>query len=144
MRIRCVSFITVTGAGEAGTIMAESNGLNVTTASRSTAGITGQEGLSGNVPNSRQCAVLQQYRDSLEARSTPRLEKKLPHLANPQPGASTEVRLGRFESHSPTIVNGSQQQPQQQQARHSKLTSQLEQRRSLLTPIIPPGMSRNK
>lgn len=117
--------LTVTSAGD--TAMAGPASLQ-----RATSDLTTPNGNAG----SRQYAVLQQYRDSLEARSTPRLEKKLPHLANPQPGASAEVRLHRFESHSPTIVNNSQQQ----QARHSKLTSQLEQRRSLLTPIIPPGV----
>lgn len=112
------------GSGATGN-MADSNNSNLVSNAP-------EDSLVVNASSSRQFAVLQQYRDSLEARSTPRLEKKLPYLANPQPGTSAEIQLHQFDSHSSTVMNSSQQ------VRHTSL-NQLEQRRSLLTPIIPPG-----
>ncbi|XP_022653090.1 uncharacterized protein LOC111246938 isoform X3 [Varroa destructor] len=111
------------GSGATGN-MADSNNSNLVSNAP-------EDSLVVNASSSRQFAVLQQYRDSLEARSTPRLEKKLPYLANPQPGTSAEIQLHQFDSHSSTVMNSSQQ------VRHTSL-NQLEQRRSLLTPIIPP------
>lgn len=83
----------------------------------------------GAVHPSRQYVMLQQYRDQLEARHTPRTERR-PLEAEDTDRHVPEVVVHRHESRSPSVSKS--------QTRQSRL-SQLEQRRSLLTPVIPPG-----